>query len=367
MKRLGLLATVVALVAVYSMASADSVSTTFEPPAYTLGSVNLQPAGNPQHWGGQTPYMAAVGLPINPAIDQAVVGGSGRPASFGVQSWRISNAYTSGSFGDMPFSPGTVNEAGETAAPNAGLSGGARQNHFEASWSIASADAGGVVDNDSYFSASPDRGDGARMSYLRFEDRPAGVSIVFSEYRDNAPFGSLGSPATAALGCGDEDGWFDTVVATVSRNAPHSVRLAIDFVDGPRNDVVNVYVDGALMMTGTTWEDYFRWCTESGGGTGTAAADQSRTVDSVIFRVGGDQGVTHLANAGKGFFIDNVATASSKAPANADACKNGGWQSLSRPDGSSFKNQGDCVSYSNNGRGPGGNGTTHGNGHNKPN
>jgi hypothetical protein len=26
-------------------------------------------------------------------------------------------------------------------------------------------------------------------------------------------------------------------------------------------------------------------------------------------------------------------------------CKSGGWQSLKRSDGSSFRNQGDCVSY----------------------
>lgn len=26
-------------------------------------------------------------------------------------------------------------------------------------------------------------------------------------------------------------------------------------------------------------------------------------------------------------------------------CKSGGWQTLRRPDGSAFKNQGDCVSY----------------------
>lgn len=34
----------------------------------------------------------------------------------------------------------------------------------------------------------------------------------------------------------------------------------------------------------------------------------------------------------------------------ADACKDGGWQTLKRADGSSFKNQGDCVSYVNTGR-----------------
>lgn len=34
----------------------------------------------------------------------------------------------------------------------------------------------------------------------------------------------------------------------------------------------------------------------------------------------------------------------------SSACKNGGWQALRRADGTSFKNQGDCVSYTNNGK-----------------
>ena len=33
-----------------------------------------------------------------------------------------------------------------------------------------------------------------------------------------------------------------------------------------------------------------------------------------------------------------------------DQCKDGGWQTLSRANGTAFKNQGDCVSYTNNGR-----------------
>jgi len=35
---------------------------------------------------------------------------------------------------------------------------------------------------------------------------------------------------------------------------------------------------------------------------------------------------------------------------NKDDCKNGGWMDLVREDGSAFKNQGDCVSYTNNGK-----------------
>lgn len=36
-----------------------------------------------------------------------------------------------------------------------------------------------------------------------------------------------------------------------------------------------------------------------------------------------------------------------RTPATKDDCKNGGWQNLRTADGSSFKNQGDCVSYVN--------------------
>jgi hypothetical protein len=39
-----------------------------------------------------------------------------------------------------------------------------------------------------------------------------------------------------------------------------------------------------------------------------------------------------------------------KAASDKDDCKNGGWQNIRRADGTTFKNQGDCVSYTSNGR-----------------
>jgi hypothetical protein len=48
--------------------------------------------------------------------------------------------------------------------------------------------------------------------------------------------------------------------------------------------------------------------------------------------------------------IDSVLLRSINPPANMDACKDDGWQSLTRADGSVFMNQGDCVSYAQNGR-----------------
>src|SRR2546428_13608552 len=125
MKRSALSGAVLAVFVLPALISADSSSINFEPPAYSPGSIQGQ-----NGWGGQNPP----GIPINPLIDQEIVtNGLGAPASFGAQSWRISNAYTSGSFGDMPFSPSLVNEAGETMAKNGDgvvtFSGGIRQNH----------------------------------------------------------------------------------------------------------------------------------------------------------------------------------------------------------------------------------------------
>ena len=330
-------ATVIAAIFV-AFSYADGTGVNFEAPAYHTGSID-----------GQNGWAGTGGGPINPAIDQAVVTNRGAPTSFGGQSWRFSNAYTDGAFGDWPFSPSLTNEAGETGAFNNGYSGGVRQSHYEAQWDVAST-VPNAQQTGLQMSTASDRGDGARMSYIRMEDGPNGLNVFFDDYEDNAPYGAYGNAGTAANGCGTEDDFFEYQVGTdLPRNVPHSVKLTIDFVDGPRNDVVKVYVDGVLKKTGTTWEDYFRWCAESGGGTGLTAFDQSRTVDSQIFqaRIGGG---SCAACAGKGFLIDNFSYASSRPPTSANQCKNNGWQNYTRTDGSSFKNQGDCIQYVNTGK-----------------
>ena len=150
-----------------SVAKADSVSVDFEAPTYVLGSINGQDG-----WGPA----------VNPAYDQEVDSSFGTPG-FGAQSLRMSNAVTSGSFGDWVFSKSLGDEAGETLAQNGGMSGGTRQPHFEAEFDLASvmpnAEQTGLQ-----VSVSPDRGDGARMSYLRFNDMPDGIHVIFADYQD---------------------------------------------------------------------------------------------------------------------------------------------------------------------------------------
>src|SRR5262249_26814043 len=149
---------------------------------------------------------------------------------------------------------------------------------------------------------SADRGDGARMTYLRFEDSPCGINVFFDDYQDFAPFGS---PGNEADGCGNGgDDFIETQVGTCLTPTPHTLKVTLDALEGPRNDVVNVYIDGSLVHTGTSWEDYFRWCEGN---------DVSRTVDSLLFRTGGTQGTDNCGCpgscgncAGAGFLIDNV-------------------------------------------------------------
>jgi hypothetical protein len=296
-------------VALSGLVSADSRGINFETSqGYHEGSIQDQPTLPPVGWGGSVPPGT-----INPLIDQQVTAGQPfAPGTFGPQSWRISNFWTTPSATDQPFSPSLTNEAGEKNAQNLGYSGGIRQNHFEAQWEFAVANPFSL-ETDSFVTINPDRGDGARMSYIRLETHTGGTDVWFRDYQDLAPRG------TASTGCGQEDGFRNIRVATVSIAQPpqppqsHTVKLAIDFLDGPHNDVVKVYVDGVLRQTGTTWEDYYRWCPVAGGGTGTSA-DQSRTVDSLSFRVEGPVGTTvqHQQNLSFGYLIDNLVYSSNR-------------------------------------------------------
>ena len=168
------------------LARADSGSVDFETGSgYSLGNPDGQ---NGWTFTGYGTYDAAIS-------------GSNSVPGFGDQSLRISNAVTSGSFGDWVFSQPLTDDAGESTADNGGLSGGTRQNHFDALFHIASQT--GATQPGLQISVSPDRGDGARMSFLRFkDDGSGGTDVMFTDYQDKAPFGTDGNPDN---GCGAED------------------------------------------------------------------------------------------------------------------------------------------------------------------
>jgi hypothetical protein len=299
----GLILGLVALGSAFTpVAGADTVGPiTFEPPAYSIGNINGQ-----NGWMKSGPY------------DVAVASVSSFPAAsgygFGTQALRLSDAFTSGSFGDQTFSPGLLSPAGESPA----------QTHFDASFSIGTTMA--TEQLGLHMSVSPDDGNGSRMSYLRFEDHSDGVHVFFDDVTDPGPF-----PTVATFN--------ETDIATLSRTSAHSIRFSIDFKPGPANDVVKIYVDGVLKITGTTWEDYYRYDPEQIGNGNVVP-----TVKKMLFR---ESGAADPGNLGNGFLVDALSLSSSSSPTSKDQCKNGGWQTFTNP---SFKNQGDCIQFVNSGK-----------------
>jgi hypothetical protein len=299
-------AAIVGVVALGAVACKPAVSGTNTP---TSGSTGFEQSegyttGSPNGQNGWVSTGSAgnscSGQPYDHAIDDVAASGT-QPSAYGFddQSLRMSDAVTSDCFGDQTFSAPTVDESGETAAnaPDDGQhSGGARHGFFEASWSFGDAGNPFAVQPGLHVVASPDRGDGARMSWVEMQDCSAtagppggecqfgnaGLEVDFSQYNQNNP-----DP--------DPNNRFEfTNIATgLDRSAAHTIRLRMWFFQGPNNDVVQVCVDGTQCVVGHSWEDYFR----------DVEGNPSRPVDSLLFRTGG---AADPDNAGDGFFIDKV-------------------------------------------------------------
>ncbi|HYO88759.1 MAG TPA: hypothetical protein VER79_08925, partial [Candidatus Limnocylindrales bacterium] len=222
--------------------------------------------------------------------DHYIVDNVGAPASFGGRSMRISNAVTSSCFGDQTFSHSVADEAGETSAQSGGLSGGMRQPFFETTFDVASTVPGAEQPGLSV-TFSADRGDGARMTWVRVFDAPGGLGMEFGDYQ---------YPDAAFT--------YTTFASGLDRSQPHTVRMTTALIDGPAdptgtaNDIVCVFVDDVLMHQGTSWESYhLNW----GGGS-------TVTLDSLLFRTAG---TAAPATAGKGFLIDNLSQSTGPIPA----------------------------------------------------
>lgn len=259
---LGLLAVLVLAPA----ARADSIGPIdFEPPAYAPGSPDGQ-----QGWSKTGPYDHEVAT----VADFADAVGYG----FGDQALRISNELTSGSFGDQTISPQLATPAGESVAAR----------HYEASFEIGATE-GSELENLA-ISISPDDGNGSRMSYLAFSDEADGIHVTFFDVDNAGPL-----PTTSTF--------VPTELPVLDRSEAHSVRFAIDFAPGAGNDVVRIFIDGELVHTGTSWEDYYRFDSEQTG-NGNVVPSTS----GLIFLT---RGTANPAAAGNGYLIDDVAFASS--------------------------------------------------------
>jgi|tagenome__1003787_1003787.scaffolds.fasta_scaffold20964015_2 hypothetical protein len=180
----------------------------------------------------------------------------------GDKKLRISNARTSGAFADMTFSNPVHNPASEINANNVLVN----EFTFQAPQNYVPGLA---------LTISPDDGHGGRMSRVRLEDSEAGVKVTFADST-----------------------FEDQLLATVSREGVHSIKIETTFVKGDDNDVVRIFIDGNLAIRGGSWENYYREWEERNPGA----------VDRLIIRTAG---IAAPATLGGGFLIDDVTSTSS--------------------------------------------------------
>jgi len=189
----------------------------------------------------------------------------------GHQKLRISNAVTSGSFADMPYSA-PVDPAGEKADNNV------LTNEFTFKTVTANPQPGLAV------SVSPTGDGGSRISYVRLEDGYDGVRVFFRD----APF---------------NDKW----IATLKRQDAHKIKFVTTFVPGYDNDVVRVFIDGEQKVCGTSWENYYRFDEQH----------DPTVTDRLMWRLNIDPATQQQRDdlMHKGFLFDDVTSSSSKSSA----------------------------------------------------
>ncbi len=206
--------------------------------------------------------------------------------------WRVSNAVTGGSFGDMPFAPrpggipdDTVNDpansdplffAGESAT-------GASFRQFVGEFSFRSKT--GAAQAGLRITVSLDNGQGARQSFVALADTGSGIEVTTFDV--------------------DEAGLFIgpiTIAENLSYTEWHTISMEAFFKDGTNNDRVQYFVDGKLVHTGPSWEQFYR-------NFQAALHPLGVPVQTLLFRLSGTLAPTVTGN---GYYIDNVFTSNSK-------------------------------------------------------
>lgn len=231
------------------------------------------------------------GWHVSGDVDQEIVPNTFGYSTFGCKSLRMSDATTSVFIFNQVFSSSTLN-TGELGSLDDNGATGTPRNHFDAQFDLAS-----VLQNEQpgmHLSVSPDRGDGTRMSSLGFSDTASGINVFFDDVTGTT------TPTT----------FNETQIATnLSRSVPHTIKFAMDFLEGTSNDIVKIFIDGNLVHTGTSWENFYRYDADAFGGP---TPNSSRTVNSLVFY---EPGTALPGQKSNGFLIDNIALTSTTTTA----------------------------------------------------
>ena len=217
---------------------------------------------------------------VGPADDQGIVDLDGN------QVWRISSDPASGDFGG-PYSPSLSVSAGE---PQTTADGEFHAIKFRVKavsetpdnsrLEVDFANTGGT-DRNNFMVIESVAGGGLRIA--------VNEPTLEGEWSNNA--------FTAFTGNRE-------LVSGVDASIWHDIELRLTYVDGADNDVVQVYLDGALIGTTTTFENY----RDALGGSHEANAEANQTA-RVIFR-GSNSGQPTDGPGGQnqGFYFDNLSS-----------------------------------------------------------
>jgi Ca2+-binding RTX toxin-like protein len=233
---------------------------------------------------------------LGPARDQAVVNVAGSNNAF-----HISSDIVSGDFGG-PYSPALSVAAGESA-----VSAYQSQSIAFDVKAVSSTVDGSRLEIDFANAAGTDRN-----NFLVIESTGSGLRIAVNEPLANVNGDWANNNFVAFTGN-------RTLVSGIDQSVSHHLEMRLTYVDGPNNDRIDIYLDGAFIGSTTTFENYRDFHL----GQDHATAIAANLTDRVLFRTG-DAGQPHDGPGGlnQGFNIDNVTTAvynNTSATGNDDA------------------------------------------------
>lgn len=196
---------------------------------------------------------------------------------------RMSSDPSSGDFGG-PYSVALTKTAGESTTTADRTS---QTISFDFAPVSAAADDFSRLEVDIGNSASNDRN-----NFMVIETTADGVRIAVAQPDINGDFGDSGTFPTD---------WTE-LASGLDATAWHHIDLKVQYVDGANNDVIEVWVDGTMVGTTTTFENYH----DAVGGTHADNAQAYQT-DKLIFRAGNNgQPSDGPDGQNQGFYFDNL-------------------------------------------------------------
>lgn len=226
---------------------------TFNSDTFSVGSINGQ-----NGWD----------LDASKNFDEEIVNLGAGIACRGNGVWRLSNLVASTAFGDQPGSPAFTNASGETSVKDPG--GGDSM-----SISFFFRTVSSVADGSAFTLNFSPTGKN-RLNHLRFENN-LDINNGHQIYAFSGMFA------------------YQPITPLITRGTWHHVKVIVRTIDGDSNDVVQVFLDGALVSTHTTLEDYY-----------VSVPEPKPNMTRAMFRISGaGTTIDSSFTAPQGYYIDD--------------------------------------------------------------